>query len=501
MSDKLKRHLLTLYTRTPLHVGSGTSVDVVDLPIMRERITGFPLIPASSLKGVLLQHARETFENGTHARSSKDIPEAAKLLFGTIEGAGEDQKSNAGCVQIMEAKILAFPVRSLAGCFAWLTCPAALERFQRDTGLLQHADGKALPIPQPANDKVMAGAELVVGTQVVLEEYALELERPLSPADTERKLIEKLSSLTSDPLWSGKLASRLAIVHDENFQHFVTTCTEVIARIAINPATRTVKGSGGEGGGALFNQENVPCEALFYSVLTVLPSRRTVLGDDSASGSECAGDVIFIGGFPLTPPKLGLDIVNPHHDAHGHDVDPKPNTFLCVEPDSLWRFVFFVRPGSPDAAALLAQTRIWIEEVLTQNGIGAKTAASYGRFRKPTEADRAAQRQADAQAAIAQAAAAKQAEAETQKARLHDAAQAALQADYPNLAIFKNLVLDKLTSPLLEQLRSQIPLLQKAENASWQEKLKQTLATRDCREIRKRLRDKDWFPKEWLPPQ
>jgi hypothetical protein len=53
MSDKLNRHLLTLYTRTSLHVGSGTSVDVVDLPIMRERITAFPIIPAPSLKGIL----------------------------------------------------------------------------------------------------------------------------------------------------------------------------------------------------------------------------------------------------------------------------------------------------------------------------------------------------------------------------------------------------------------------------------------------------------------
>jgi CRISPR-associated protein Cmr4 len=269
MTTNMKQHLLTLYTRTPLHVGSGTSVDVVDLPIMRERITGFPLIPASSLKGVLLQHARETFANGQHARSST-IPEEAKILFGAAdpegEGGNRKQVSNAGCVQIMEAKILAFPVRSLAGCFAWLTCPAALERFQRDTGLLKHADGKPLPIPQPPKDKVVAGSDLVVNNQVVLEEYALDLHRPLSPADGDRKLVEKLSGLTCDPLWAGKLSTRLAVVHDENFQHFVTTCTEVVARIVINPATRTNEN--------LWNQENVPCETMFYSVLTVLPPRR-----------------------------------------------------------------------------------------------------------------------------------------------------------------------------------------------------------------------------------
>jgi len=271
----MKRYLLTIYTRTPLHVGSGTSVDVVDLPIMRERITGFPVIPASSLKGVLLQHARETFENGKCARST-GIPEEAKLLFGAVEDEGGNQKSNAGCVQIMEAKILAFPVRSLAGCFAWLTCPTVLERFHRDTGLLKNAQDNPVEIPVPDKDKaiVPGDSELTLPGKplVVFEEYAIATK----PADSAKAkaVADALKGICADPLWAGSLEKRLAIVHDENFQHFVTTCTEVVARIAIDPGTRTAKGSSGEGGGALFNQENVPSEALFYSVLNVLPPRR-----------------------------------------------------------------------------------------------------------------------------------------------------------------------------------------------------------------------------------
>ncbi|MCX8108821.1 MAG: type III-B CRISPR module RAMP protein Cmr4 [Verrucomicrobiae bacterium] len=259
----MKQHLITLYSRTPLHVGSGTSVDVVDLPIMRERITAFPVIPASSLKGVLLQHARETFENGKHARNSSK-PDDARILFGDIEeileGGEKKQKSYAGCVQIMEGKILVFPVRSLAGCFAWLTCPMALERFNRDTG-------KEVPIPQVDKDYVIPGSELIIDNQVVLEEYALRVQ-PHSPGDVA-KVAAELKQYCSDPLWQSKLAGRLAVVHDENFQHFVTTCTEVVTRIKVDPATRTVDE------GALFNQENVPSEAMFYSVLTVLPPRHT----------------------------------------------------------------------------------------------------------------------------------------------------------------------------------------------------------------------------------
>lgn len=264
----MQKHLLTLYTRTPLHVGCGTSVDVVDLPIMRERITKFPVIPGSSLKGVLLQQAREHFENGTHARSKDSLPAEAKLLFGAIE-EGEDKKqiSNAGCVQIMEAKLLAFPVRSLAGCFAWLTCPVVLHRFQRDTGI-------QFDIPTVQKDQaiVASNSELIVTgqTRVVLEDYALISNNTDAAHAT---VVTTLLPLLNDKLWKDKLGSRLAILHDEDFQHFVTTCTEVVSRIVINPETRTNTN--------LFNQENVPCETLFYSVLQVLKPRR-----DDASGKQ-----------------------------------------------------------------------------------------------------------------------------------------------------------------------------------------------------------------------
>lgn len=249
------KHLLTLYTRTPLHVGCGTSVDVVDLPIMRERITNFPLIPSTSIKGVLRQAGRDAFNESLAIND---------VLFGNKDAPQTDsegkEKFHAGCIQIMEAKLLAFPVRSLAGCFAWLTCPAALHRFQRDTG-------GCLDIPNPEKDQAIVApdSELVTQGKVVLEEYAITANQGAG----HDKVVEVLLPLLDDSLWQDRLGKRLAILHDEDFQHFVSTCTEVVARVAIDPENRVVRKGG------LFNQENVPCETLFYTVLQVLKARRS----------------------------------------------------------------------------------------------------------------------------------------------------------------------------------------------------------------------------------
>jgi len=49
MTSKIKPFFIK--SITPLHVGSGSDLGVVDLPIQRESHTGFPKIEASSLKG------------------------------------------------------------------------------------------------------------------------------------------------------------------------------------------------------------------------------------------------------------------------------------------------------------------------------------------------------------------------------------------------------------------------------------------------------------------
>ena len=58
-----------IHVITPLHAGTGQELGIVDLPIQRERHTGFPKIEASGLKGSIREVFEEllTVKNGQYA--------------------------------------------------------------------------------------------------------------------------------------------------------------------------------------------------------------------------------------------------------------------------------------------------------------------------------------------------------------------------------------------------------------------------------------------------
>lgn len=230
---------------------------------------------------------------------------------------------------------------------------------------------------------------------------------------------------------------------------------------------------------------------------------RRILGDNSGrKGEATSGEVIVLGGFPTSPPVLSLDIVNPHHDAQGRDKERlTPNAFLAVEPGKIWQFCFMVRAGFSEPKRLLDQTETWLREALTQAGIGAKTAAGYGRFREPSPADLAHEEQQKNDAAAAALKTADDAMKQADRAAQQEKLQAAMKSDYPTHAYFKNRVLDKLNPGAVNQLENEVAVLRKDENKAHLEELKKLLASKDYKGLRKRLREKSWFPEEWLPPQ
>jgi CRISPR-associated protein Cmr4 len=109
---------LFLYAVSPVHMGAGQAVGVIDNPIQRERHTGHPCFAGSGIKGAL----RHGFEA---------IGGDAKLidrLFGPESGSSD---LHAGAVSFGDAQLVALPVRSLRGGYVYATCPQALARAQR----------------------------------------------------------------------------------------------------------------------------------------------------------------------------------------------------------------------------------------------------------------------------------------------------------------------------------------------------------------------------------
>ncbi|AKB22708.1 type III-B CRISPR module RAMP protein Cmr4 [Methanosarcina sp. WH1] len=262
MFKKVKPFFLTV--ETPLHAGSGTDLGVVDLPIQRERHTGFPKIEGSGLKGGI----REAFEND-HAEinvDSQTVKKSDKEIISLVFGPenGEDHGSAIG---FTDARLLLFPVKSMKGVFAWVTCPKVLEHFITDLNL---AEIQGIP-ELPGENTVPNGCNLLFEeNKVILEEYTFEVKKDKKEDEKCSKLALWLSNNVIPEgqifnYWKQKLQKDLVILSDDDFKDFVNLSTEVITRVKINSETGTVQT------GALFTEEYLPSETILYSLILTSP--------------------------------------------------------------------------------------------------------------------------------------------------------------------------------------------------------------------------------------
>lgn len=271
--------LLGLHAQTALHPGAGTALGAVDLPVQRERHTGWPTIAGSALKGILRDACRNRMaangvaaeemlrqpEEGWSSRRRADNTMTLATLFGPPTA---DSSEFAGAVSVTDARLLAFPVRSLRGVFAWVSCPQALERLARD------ADLAGIPVPGqglrvgPEQALVADGCPCLIGDRLVLEEFEFTRQSQLIPPPLLDWLAKNL--LPQRPAYAAtreRFKKQFVVLSDDDFTHFVRHATEVCARIGLDYETKTVKD------GALFYQEFLPAETLLYAVVLVNPSR------------------------------------------------------------------------------------------------------------------------------------------------------------------------------------------------------------------------------------
>jgi CRISPR-associated protein Cmr4 len=248
-----KSAVLTFYAETPIHMGSGQSVSYVDLPIQRERHTSFPVLWSSGIKGVIRDLASRVWND-----NDKDKVET---IFGPEDGGSDF----ASCISITDAKILLYPVRSVKGVFAWITCPFVLKRFKEDLNAVginfkyNNQDIRILDVP---DDKVfIASDNLKIQGQnsVALEEFVFEVDE--SQKTHVENLARFLNKILPDNPLAESLQNHLAIVSDNVFKDFVNYAVEIRTRIRIDQTKGTVKE------GALFSEELIPSESVFYSIL------------------------------------------------------------------------------------------------------------------------------------------------------------------------------------------------------------------------------------------
>lgn len=260
--------LMMLRALTSTHPGAGTGIGGIDLPIQREAHTDWPMVQGGSVKGVMRDWARRVVVADREAPESSldeaDASDMVKAIFGPPWlGASE----HGGAISVTDSRLLAFPVRSLKGVYALITCPLALRRLAEDCAMAL-VSPPSMPAPDCAQDidtcicatsdelffapKDGGGGEEMIA---VLEDFRLRLTP--NSCDAMSDLVDWLAPRTG----ALDLEPRLVVVDDTVFRFCAKYRTEVVTRNALDYNTKTVRK------GHLFTQEFLPPETLMYSVL------------------------------------------------------------------------------------------------------------------------------------------------------------------------------------------------------------------------------------------
>ena len=243
-----------LYTLSPTHVGTGRGVGYIDLPIHRDKVTNWPVIPGSAFKGVWADHFGATAEN-----------RKANAKLGLAFGRASDQEakaSNSGALIPTDARLVCLPVRSFEGTFAWCTSPLALQMLHRDLSLAGMVD--LPPVPAALKEGCIhrtATTMLEDGGRIYLEDLDFAGEECQTAGAWARGLAEWVFPGDENKDWRDRFIERFAVVADTIFDFLTETGTEVTARVRIDDDSRTVEQ------GQLWNEEALPAETILAGLV------------------------------------------------------------------------------------------------------------------------------------------------------------------------------------------------------------------------------------------
>lgn len=301
-----KRALMFLYAISPVHMGAGQAIGVVDNPIQRERHTNHPIFAGSGLKGALRDVFEASMDRQENVNANTEGQEQKQesltsRIFGPPANTPDNSGSvgspdHAGSVAFGDAQVVLFPVRSLRQSFAYVTSPTALARLKRAAELCELKVDWSVPYARedcwckvPSADSKLLLSPPGEGSEkrVVLETFEFHAE----PDEALGKVAKWLSdhalpdeSQKGFGYFQEKMLSDLVLVSDTRFDYFIENAT------IVEPHVRIADESGTADDGGLFYTENVPPESLFMSV--VMASRERVKKGHSRNNQLKSDQVI-----------------------------------------------------------------------------------------------------------------------------------------------------------------------------------------------------------------
>jgi len=229
-NDLYTQRRFLLMTLDPVHIGTGGyRLGRVDLSIVREPGTNLPKIPGTSLAGAARSYAAMRYGKPQCAgQGGSSQPHCGQptcpicYTFGTVRGTAG---GSAGTVSLSDARLLLFPVHSMAGP-VWVTSPSTLADF-----------GIGIVCQRVSDDKAKWSG-ITEQTRLNLGWLMLEKEDDWSAPDL--------------PGVQPEVKSRIVLVSDKLFSQIVNSNLEVRTSVSIDPQT------GAAAEGALFTYEALP---------------------------------------------------------------------------------------------------------------------------------------------------------------------------------------------------------------------------------------------------
>jgi CRISPR-associated protein Cmr4 len=283
---------LFIYCVSPVHMGAGTAIGLIDNPIQRERHTEYPMMAGSGLKGAVRHHFWSQLPEDIRTDKEKRKTHLLNRLF----GPETDASDFAGAVSFGDAQLVAFPVRSLKNAFVYATSPTALARAVRTlniTGTNQEKDW-AIPDVKPGHCRLL-NQQLLSDNKLLLEAFEFIAQTP--PPDNHLYPIAEWLAGNALPngdayaFFCDKLATDLVLLSDEDFGYFVRNATVVEPHVCIDNDTGTAKGTG------LFYTENLPPESLLLAPVMASVERSTdkIRGDKARFNAKEALEMVLAG--------------------------------------------------------------------------------------------------------------------------------------------------------------------------------------------------------------